>query len=254
MKKFLANLKLLRFFFIPLLKKINFEFKWQHDITKRNFYLQTFNHKGYWYYGKKRDLEEYNLYKKMIHSGQSVLEIGTHIGYLTQVFEMLVGKDGSVLAVEPSPKNIYFLKKNILSETFVVEKAASNVSSEVDFYTEEYGGFTNSLIDEFTKTQNISNNKNQFVKSPISNIKVQTDTIDNICKVYKFYPNFIKIDVEGAELLVLKGALNTLPFVKSLMVEISFNKNEILQLLSNFGFKVTFITSKSNNYFFTKNK
>ena len=35
---------------------------------------------------------------------------------------------------------------------------------------------------------------------------------------------------------------------------VSFNKNEILQLLSNFGFKVTFITSKSNNYFFTKNK
>ena len=50
----------------------------------------------------------------MIHSGQSVLEIGTHIGYLTQVFEMLVGKEGSVLAVEPSPKNIYFLKKYII--------------------------------------------------------------------------------------------------------------------------------------------
>ena len=108
MKKFLAKLKLLRFFLMPLLKKINFEFKWRHDITKRNFYLQTFNHKGYWYYGKKRDLEEYNLYKKMIHSGQSVLEIGTNIGYLTQVFEMLVGKEGSVLAVEPSPKNIYY--------------------------------------------------------------------------------------------------------------------------------------------------
>ena len=48
------------------------------------------------------------------------------------------------------------------------------------------------------------------------------------------------------------GARNTLPFVKSLMVEISFNKNEILQLLSNFGFKVIGVTSKSNNYFFIK--
>ena len=54
MQRMIAKIRILRLIFIPLLKKFNFEFKWKHDITRRPFYLKSFDHKGYWFYGKYR--------------------------------------------------------------------------------------------------------------------------------------------------------------------------------------------------------
>ena len=50
-----------------------------------------------------------------------MLEVGTHIGYLTQYFEFLVGDAGHILAVEPTPNGLYFLKKNVCTKTMIIE-------------------------------------------------------------------------------------------------------------------------------------
>ena len=65
-------------------------------------------------------------------------------------------------------------------------------------------------------------------------------------------PNFIKIDVEGAEYDVLKGASMTLKNVNALMVEVSNHKNDVLSLLADFGFNQINNANKTNNYFFVK--
>ena len=111
MQRQIANIRLLRFIFIPLLKKFNFEFKWKHDITKRSFYLRSFDHKGYWFYGKNREKDELKFFKKLISQDSCVLEVGSHIGYLTQYFEDLVGSEGRVFAVEPTRGSLQYLKK-----------------------------------------------------------------------------------------------------------------------------------------------
>ena len=76
MKKYLSNIPILRFFTLFLLRKLNFEFRWTHDFTKRPFYLHTFKHKGYWYYGKNREKSEINCFYKLIKKGDKVLEVG----------------------------------------------------------------------------------------------------------------------------------------------------------------------------------
>ena len=91
MKKYLSNIPILRFFTLFLLRKLNFDFRWTHDFTKRPFYLNTFKHKGYWYYGKNREKSEINCFCKLIKKGDKVLEVGAHIGYVTQIFEKIVG-------------------------------------------------------------------------------------------------------------------------------------------------------------------
>ena len=48
------------------------------------------------------------------------------------------------------------------------------------------------------------------MSSNVSSVIVETDTLNNICSQHNFKPNFIKIDVEGAEYDVLKGASNIL--------------------------------------------
>ena len=53
--------------------------------------MNTFKHKGYWYYGKNREKSEINCFCKLIKKGDKVLEVGAHIGYVTQIFEKIVG-------------------------------------------------------------------------------------------------------------------------------------------------------------------
>ena len=181
-----------------------------------------------------------------------MLEVGTHIGYLTQYFEFLVGDTGHILAVEPTPNSLYYLKKNVSPKTVIIEKAASNKIGEVEFFTEEFGGFTNSLISEFTQNQNELHQKFQHIKSDINLIKVKTDTLDNICFQNNFLPNFVKIDVEGAEYDVLLGAKHILKDVEAIMVEISNNENDVCSLLNNLSFKKMNVLNKSKNIFFVK--
>ena len=252
LKNFLVNLSILRFILIPVLKKVNFEFRWKHDLTNRPFYLQSYYHKGYWFYGKNREKDELDLFQKLITKGDTVLDVGTHIGYLTQYFEFLVGGEGQVLAVEPTPNSIYYLKKNVSCKTVIIDKAASNRCGEVEFFTEEFGGFTNSLISEFTQSQNELHQKFQHINSKISSIKVKTDTLDNICVQNDIIPNFIKIDVEGAEYDVLKGAKQILEKANAIMVEISRDESDVFGLLNNSGFKKVNVLNKSKNFFFVK--
>ena len=252
LKKFLANLSMLRFFLIPVLKKLNFDFRWKHDLTSRPFYLQSYYHKGYWFYGQNREKDELDFFQKFIVRGDNVLEVGTHIGYLTQYFEFLVGDEGHILAVEPTPNSLYYLKKNVRPKTKIIEKAASNMRGEIEFFTEEFGGFTNSLVSEFTKSQNKIHQKSQHISSDVSSIKVKTDKLDSICFQNNFQPNFVKIDVEGAEYDVLLGAKHILKGVRAMMVEISNNENDIINLLNNLGFRKMNILNKSNNFFFVK--
>ncbi len=93
---------------IPLIKKFDFKIKIKHDLTGRDFHLNTWMHRGYWFYGENREKSEIQAYKKMIHSGDRVLEIGGHIGYLTQLFEELAGRGGGGLfCVRRNPLVIY---------------------------------------------------------------------------------------------------------------------------------------------------
>lgn len=250
LKKAIASIYYLRTIFIPFLKVFNFKFKWKHDITKRDFYLESFNHKGYWYYGKNREQFEINAFYRLIKKGDKVLEVGTHIGYVTQVFEEIVGKEGQLVVIEPTPKSNYYLKKNVYPTTKIICKAASNYCGEGSFFTMNTGGFTNSLDREFLIS--FEGKQSQNISSQVQAIKVEVDTLDNICKEQNFYPTFLKIDVEGAELEVLQGAANILNSINALMLEITFHKKEIFQLLEKYGFRECYENSKSMNYFFKK--
>ena len=251
-KHYISSLSFLRILIIPVLKFFNFKFKWKHDVTNRPFYLESFKHKGYWYYGKNREQNELDAFFSLIKKGNKVLEVGTHIGYFTQVFEEIVGEEGQVIAIEPTPESIFYLKKNISPKTKIICKAASDFSGEGIFYTTNFGGFTNSLDGDFTKSRNKEHKQFQHISSEVKSIKVGVDTVDNICKKNNFQPNFLKIDVEGAELKVLKGAQNTLTKVDALMVEICSNKKEIFKLIEGYRFKECYKDNQSMNYFFKK--
>ena len=68
----------------------------------------------------------------------------------------------------------------------------------------------------------------------------------------KFFTNFVKIDVEGAEYDLLLGAKHVLKDVKVIMVEISNNENDICNFLNNLSFKKINVLNKSKTIIFVK--
>ncbi len=76
-------------------------------------------------------------------------------------------------------------------------------------------------------------------------IGVNGDTVDNLVRNFKLNPGFIKIDVEGAEYLVLKGAVNTIhtyhPFIVFelnglLLSSCGATSRMVLDFLENYGY------------------
>jgi len=128
-----------------------------------------------------------------VKNSKVVLDVGAHVGLFTVKARKAVGNDGLVVAIEPEPKNAALLSENVKKHGFknvvVVTKAAGNHKGKVKLYVSP-GSRGHSLL-------------------PIrpSSIDVDMDTLDNIAAGLGLAKvDFIKIDVEGAELDVLKGA------------------------------------------------
>ena len=222
---------------IPLLKFFNpGKISIKHHYTKKKFSLDAFHHKGYWFHGKKREQATMELFAKLIKSDYVILEVGGHIGYITTYFSNLVA-NGTVYVFEPGINNLPFLKKNIekLENVILIQKAVSDQNGKAKFYIENLTGQNNSLLSDYGNFK--ENNKMAFVKSNKKEVEVETITIDSFCEELSLIPDFIKIDIEGAELLALNGMLLTLKTCQPLiMMEITENWQSIYKIF------------KENNY------
>jgi FkbM family methyltransferase len=81
-------------------------------------------------------------------------------------------------------------------------------------------------------------------------VPVRVDTLDAFCEFHGIKGvDFLKIDTEGWELNVLKGAAETLKNTKAIYVEISKNWYEVMTLLHDAGFR---LADNYGDYFFIK--
>jgi len=124
--------------------------------------------------------------------GDVFYDVGANNGYLSLLGAQRVGPNGFVYAFEPLPPNISLLQE-LMSENGIdnyklVPHAISNVSGAVDFYFGDSNA-TPSLI---------SGNRDQ-------RLSILTTTLDQFAAEYR-WPNVIKMDIEGAEVMALEGA------------------------------------------------
>ena len=129
--------------------------------------------------------------KEMVRPGDVVFDIGAHVGFYTLLASLLVGSKGVVIAFEPSPRNVQYLKVHLrmngIKNVTVIEAAVSNCSGSVSFEVDP--GSTMGHID------------------PDGRLMVKAVSLDELySKGIISIPRCVKIDVEGAEMLVLSGA------------------------------------------------
>ena len=179
--------------------------------------------------------------------GDTVFDIGANVGTYSLIMA-LYAKD--VLAIEPSVTNYNLLCKNLILN--VRQETIPNVVTPLNLALSDSTGMKR--FDYFRIKPGFSGHRVEGVMNGIERSfipqysqQVMCYRLDDLLKSFNIpVPNHIKIDVDGAELEVVKGADSTLssPQIKSLLVEISdesslaFRKKELINFLSRKGFKM----------------
>ena len=174
--------------------------------------------------------------------GDVVIDVGAAFGIYTMIASKKVGSSGKVVAIEPQPEIFRMLNCNIK-----LNKLSNIVSLNYATYSKEtklilYSNF--SLISE-----RAGKNNQVFIEVNCNTLDHLVGEIQEINEI-----NWIKIDVEGAELEVLKGATGILSKSKdiALLIEIhnmsdgTNHYTTIMELLHNYNFKIEFEKIYSN--------
>jgi len=141
------------------------------------------------------------LLSKELKKGMTCLDVGGNIGYYTLLESNIVGNDGKVIAIEPSPPNFKHLKKNLsIQDAKNVDAynfAAGDVDGEVNFliYRESNGSFT--IPDGET-----TDLPGELIKVPAKRM----DTFLNELNIE--HVDFVRMDVEGYEHHIIEGMKN----------------------------------------------
>lgn len=225
---------------LKLLKITNFDLSIRHHwVDGKKLRLNSFTHKGYWYHGKNREADVMGTFAKLIAPGQTVLEVGGHIGYISLYFSKLVGATGQVHVFEPGRANLVYLKKNIAqaSNIHLHELAVSDSEGEVQFFTENLSGQNNSLISDFAGLE--ANAKVAGMAPSVTVETVEAVTLDGFVPRHNLKPDFIKIDVEGAEEMVVRGMQHVLgehgPII---MIETNQTHDAVFKIFRDNGYVV----------------
>lgn len=199
-----------------------------------DFVTKEIRQSGCW---EKRTTE---FIKEHLKKGQTFVDVGAHAGYFTLLASKLVGEKGKVYAFEPAFKTCQMLLKNLkdnkCKNVQVFKKALSKKAGKTALF-EGYTPGENTLI----------GNKAGKNLEMIDTVRYDDLSIE--------VPNMIKIDVEGAEKMVLEGMSKLLKTKKEiiLIIEDWENKN-IDWLVKNYGFEVITTDRAFGNYILVKNK
>jgi FkbM family methyltransferase len=240
-------------YFLPWLFKFKSAFTKDEVITfsladGSDFDYPLRSYIGYALFSKDFEKSEIAFLRRSLKPGNIFLDVGANGGIYTVIAAKQVGSEGHVYAFEPGERELELLRHNIkinnLTNVTVVECAVSDKSGSAKFAVVKDGAL-NSLANLNRAEQQIEHWRT-----------VITMSLDDFMKTYSCpRVDFIKIDVEGAERLVLDGSKNlllsdskiTILFEASDHNEAAFgySTKQLLFELSQMGFDVYYLDELS---------
>ena len=190
------------------------------------------------------DIIERNFSPK---EGDVVIDVGAHIGPYTLKASKRVGLNGKIIAIEADPENFDILNRNIqlnkLTNVIALNYAAYSKEDKIRLYLLK--GKESSYTKYNTVMTDRAGNEKRFVE-------VQANTLDYLLQsngIKHEQVNWIKIDVEGAEFDVLKGAKDILSKSNNISLLIEIHNlalhnttlyEPIKEFLNSYNFKIEF--------------
>ena len=171
-----------------------------------------------------------------------VYDIGSYIGIYALFFSRAVGEHGKVFTFEPNPKNydelVFNLQLNRISNVETKNIGLGQKEEKTDLVINPVFPARGKISRELNTGKSSSSRRKI--------IKIQVNSFDDILQKESLpNPDFIKIDVEGFELEVLRGMKNTLAgYYPELYIEIhGVLSKEMIQFLYSHGYTIDHIES-----------
>lgn len=175
-----------------------------------------------------------------VKQGSVVVDAGANIGYYTLLLARLTGPSGKVIAIEPDPDNFALLKRNVEANGYRNVVLHQKAVGERQGYVKLYRSMRNSAQHSLAPSEQ---------DAPF--VEVELARIDDLVAGPV---DFMKIDVEGAELGAMRGARELLAKSPDLKIMTEFNPRalndfgvrteEYLALLESYGFRFSDIDKK----------
>ena len=153
------------------------------------------------------------LFERILRPGDAYVDVGAHVGYHSLVAARLVGESGRIVSIDPQPYNCAKILANAELNGFANIVVVAAAVAEAD-------GFTS------LKNQSRQDKARLTLTGPGVNDGALTFVVPKITlrwllETYTLRPvNLLKIDVEGFELEVLKGAGDAIRDVENIVFEI----------------------------------
>lgn len=160
---------------------------------------------------------------KYVSSGSVAIDVGSNIGLMSLVMSNLVGKNGKVLSFEPGPVSYGLLRRNIYTNVFdgnvtISDIALSDSAGDFNLFINPNGESDNQLhktVDTYQFRDEVERPK--FI---VKTQKLDDFLLNNMIPYEKV--SFIKIDTQGHDLAVLRGARSLLMSARKIAVLIEF--------------------------------
>ncbi|MDC0968021.1 FkbM family methyltransferase [Alphaproteobacteria bacterium] len=168
-------------------------------------------------YGSREDDMKF-LISKYLKKDMNVLDCGSNIGFYPIYQRNIIGNNSKIFCFEPDDRNYELLKKNIDSfdksqNTFIYKKGLAENNEE-----------KNIIITDESNLNTIStgNDEKFFSKYKVNELKkIECISIDSFIAQINTNIDFIRMDIEGYEVEVLRGMRNTLSKMKPrILIEI----------------------------------
>lgn len=144
------------------------------------------------------------FYADFIHQDDLVFDVGANVGNRVEAF---LKCNARVVAVEPQPECVKILKAKFKDNIIIENVGLNDTEGELEMQIS-----SDSTVSSFNK-EYINKTKDRFKYSSWENtIKVPVTTLDKLIAKHGT-PKFCKIDVEGFELMVLKGLHSNIPYL-----------------------------------------
>lgn len=171
------------------------------------FYLDPLDSLGLSYSSFEPEITA--LFKKYLNQKSVVIDVGANIGYHTVILSKLAKQ---VIAFEPEPNNFKLLKKNIeanhCDNIVAVNLGLSDIVGNADLHLSESNMGGHSMVAEGKA------------------VTISLTTLDDYLKGERI--DLIKMDIEGAEGLALKGMIQAVTKWKPIMIS-EFRKTNIVK-------------------------
>lgn len=158
---------------------------------------------------KEYEKVETKLFKKILKKGNIFVDVGANFGYYSLLASRKVGKKGKVFAFEPDPYNFEVLKKNIELNNFknvvCVNKAVVDKEKTFYFY------ISYDLLGDQNFIKDVSRKRVLVKGKPLDMYFGRKKKVD-----------IVKVDVQGAEEMVIKGMEKTIGANPKMKILIEF--------------------------------